>query len=227
MDIQHLVDRLEDLIDVGRHVPATKFTLIDEERALEIIDQMRISIPEQIEKATRIVNQRDRLISQANEDAARMIELANKKSEELVDRDSIVQAARQRADNIVRQAEQEANQVRDEADMYVTQVLKELEGQLLRTLTIVRNGITKVTQEREVRHQHMSTMQQAAQVYQQNQDAQQQPLPLPTQPTEQESVSTEAQKPDDTPQRTTMRPPTPRQETKVEKRELVDADTGE
>lgn len=228
MDIQHLVDRLEDLIDVGRHVPATKFTLIDEERALEIIDQMRISIPEQIEKATRIVNQRDRLISQANDDAARMIELANKKSEELVDRDSIVQAARQRAENIIRQAEQEANQVRDEADMYVTQVLKELEGQLLRTLTIVRNGITKVTQEREVRHQHMNTMQQAAQVYQQNQEAQQAPLPLPTEQSAPASPTpAEAQKPTDAPQRTTMRPPTPRQEAKIEKRELVDADTGE
>jgi len=55
MDIQHLVDRLEDLIDEGRHVPFSKFTLIDEERALEIIDQMRISVPEQIEKASRLI----------------------------------------------------------------------------------------------------------------------------------------------------------------------------
>jgi hypothetical protein len=32
MDIQHLVDRLEDLIDEGRHMPFSKFTMIDEER---------------------------------------------------------------------------------------------------------------------------------------------------------------------------------------------------
>jgi len=51
MDIQHLVDRLEDLIDEGFHWPFTRFTMIDEERALEIIDQMRISVPEQIEKS--------------------------------------------------------------------------------------------------------------------------------------------------------------------------------
>jgi hypothetical protein len=71
MDIQHLVDRLEDLIDEGRHIPFSKFTLIDEERALEIIDQMRISVPEQIEKASRLINQRDRLMAQANEEATR------------------------------------------------------------------------------------------------------------------------------------------------------------
>ena len=62
MDIQHLVDRLEDLIDEGRHLPMTKMTVIDEERALEIIDQMRISIPEEIEKASRVMSQRDRLM---------------------------------------------------------------------------------------------------------------------------------------------------------------------
>ncbi len=29
MDIQHLVDRLEDLIDEGRHIPMTKMTVVD------------------------------------------------------------------------------------------------------------------------------------------------------------------------------------------------------
>ena len=62
MDIQHLVDRLEDLIDEGRHVFGTKYTMVDEERALEIIDQMRISIPEEIEKSARVMQQRDRVL---------------------------------------------------------------------------------------------------------------------------------------------------------------------
>ena len=61
MDIQHLVDRLEDLIDEGRHLFGTKYTMIDEERALELIDQMRISIPEEIEKSARIMQQRERI----------------------------------------------------------------------------------------------------------------------------------------------------------------------
>ncbi|NDJ87159.1 MAG: ATP synthase F0 subunit B [Chloroflexi bacterium] len=159
MDIQHLVDRLEDLIDEGRHVPMSRYTLIDEERALEIIDQMRISIPEQIEKATRVVNQRDRLLAQANEEATRMIELARQKNEDMISRDAIVQTAQHRADNLVRQAQLEAEKVRDEADSYVMEVLKDLESHLLRTLTIVRNGITKLVQDREIRAQSMIQMQ--------------------------------------------------------------------
>jgi vacuolar-type H+-ATPase subunit H len=149
MDIQHLVDRLEDLIDEGRHVPFSKFTLIDEERALEIIDQMRISVPEQIEKASRLINQRDRLLAQANEEATRVVQLARERSEELVQRDAILQTAQNRAKNIIEQARREAESIRTDADTYVLEVLKELEGQLIRNLTVARNGMAKIMEERE------------------------------------------------------------------------------
>jgi hypothetical protein len=149
MDIQHLVDRLEDLIDEGRHVPFSKFTLIDEERALEIIDQMRISVPEQIEKASRLINQRDRLLAQANEEATRVVQIARERSEEMTVRDAIVQTAQNRAKNVIEQARSEAEVVRADADTYVLEVLKELEGQLLRNLTVARNGIAKIAEERE------------------------------------------------------------------------------
>jgi hypothetical protein len=149
MDIQHLVDRLEDLIDEGRHIPFSKFTLIDEERALEIIDQMRISVPEQIEKASRLINQRDRLMAQANEEATRMLELARERGDDLVRRDAIVQTAQNRATNIIEQARHEAEGIRADADTYVLEVLKELEAQLIRNLTVARNGIAKINEERE------------------------------------------------------------------------------
>ncbi len=149
MDIQQLVDRLEDLIDEGRHVPFSKFTLIDEERVLEIIDQMRISIPEQIEKAARLLNQRDRLLAQANEEAARVVELARERSEGLVTRDAIVQTAQARAANILEQSRVETDVMRADADTYVMEVLKELEAQLIRNLTVTRNGIAKILEERE------------------------------------------------------------------------------
>jgi vacuolar-type H+-ATPase subunit H len=156
MDIQHLVDRLEDLIDEGWHIPLGKYTVIDEERALEIIDQMRISVPEQIEKASRLINQRDRLIAQANEEATRIVELARERSDELTNRDAIVQTAQHRANNILEQARREAEAIRAEADNYVMEVLKELEAQLIRNLTVTRNGIAKVVEERETTHTRLA-----------------------------------------------------------------------
>jgi|FLYN01.1.fsa_nt_gi multidrug efflux pump subunit AcrA (membrane-fusion protein) len=144
MDIQHLVDRLEDLIDEGRHIFGTKLTMIDEERALEIIDQMRISIPEEIEKAARVLAQRDRILAQANEEAARIVQVARERGDQLIDREAMVQAAQSRAANIVEQARQEAEQITRDADNYVLETLSRLEQQLNRALTVVRNGINEV-----------------------------------------------------------------------------------
>ena len=149
MDIQHLVDRLEDLIDEGRHLPFSKFTLIDEERALEIIDQMRISIPEEIEKAARVLAQRDRILAQANEEAARLVQLARERGEQMVDREAMVQAAQNRAANIIEAARQEAESITADADQYVLETLSNLEQQLAKMLSVVRNGITQVHSQSE------------------------------------------------------------------------------
>jgi vacuolar-type H+-ATPase subunit H len=144
VDIQHLVDRLEDLIDEGRHIFGTRYTMIDEERALEIIDQMRISIPEEIEKAARVLAQRDRILAEAHEEAARVVQDNRRKAEVMLDQDSTVRAAQARAESIREQARQEATRITAEADEYVAQLLSRLEQQLVRNLNEVRNGITVI-----------------------------------------------------------------------------------
>ncbi|MBN1286417.1 MAG: hypothetical protein JXB47_13545 [Anaerolineae bacterium] len=150
MDIQHLIDRLEELIDEGRHIWLTRFTMIDEERALELIDQMRISIPEEVDKAQRVMNQRDRILAQANEEAARVVDLAREKSATMIERDAITQAAKSQAANIVEEARQQAETVRAEADAYALDVLRELERQLEQNLKVARNGIEELAR---VHHQ--------------------------------------------------------------------------
>ncbi|MCU0464881.1 MAG: hypothetical protein MUF38_09960 [Anaerolineae bacterium] len=144
MDILQLVDRLEDLIDEGRHVPFSKFTMVDEERMLAILDQMRISIPEEIVKASTILKERNRILERANEDAARVLQESRKKSDELLDQETSVQAAQSRANEIVQRAKGDAEQIMNDADKYVADSLRELEKRLNRIVAEVRNGIAEV-----------------------------------------------------------------------------------
>lgn len=141
MDIQHLVDRLEDLIDDGRHLFGTKYTMLDEERALEIIDQMRISIPEEIESAARTIQQRDRVLAEANEEAARIVQQARQHSEDLIDDQEMVKQAKVRAEYVIEQARIEAEKITREADQYVLVQLSQMEQQFAHTLDEIRNGI--------------------------------------------------------------------------------------
>lgn len=141
MDIQHLVDRLEDLVDEGRHVFGTKYTMVDEERALEIIDQMRISIPEEIEKAARVTHERDRVLADANEEAARIVQQARQHSEDLIDEHEMVKQAKVRAEYVIEQAKIETAKITQEADDYVLAQLSQLEHQFAASLEEIRNGI--------------------------------------------------------------------------------------
>lgn len=167
MDIQHLVDRLEDLIDEGRHIFGTKYTMIDEERALELIDQMRISIPEEIEKAQRVLQQRERVLAEAHEEAGRLLEQHRQKAEQLIDEHAQVQAANARAESILEQARRESERITSEADAYVTEMLERLQGQLQRNMDEVRNGLAVL---------------EANQMQPQQHEPSDQPLHMPNQP---------------------------------------------
>jgi cell division septum initiation protein DivIVA len=150
MDILHLVDRLEEIFNAGRSVPLTHKLLIDEDRVLDIIDQMRVSIPEEVKKAQQVLAQRDRLLAQAQEEAQRTVQLAKEKGDQLVERDTIVMAAQNRADQILQTAKSDADAIRADADDYTLDVLNKLEAELVKSLQQVRNGILKLKAEKGV-----------------------------------------------------------------------------
>jgi cell division septum initiation protein DivIVA len=148
MDILHLVDRLEELFNESRPIWFTHSVIVDEDRMLDLIDQMRVSIPEEIKKAQQILAQRDRILAQAQEEANRTLALARDKSEQMVERDGIAQAAQGRAEQIVAQARLESESTKQDADDYVLESLSKLEMEMERILTQVRNGIRTLQSEK-------------------------------------------------------------------------------
>lgn len=141
MDILHLIDRLEEILNESRPLPFTHNVFVDEDRVLDLIDQMRVAIPEEVKKAQQLINQRDRILAQAQEEATRTLQLAREKSEQLVERDAIAQAAQGKAEQIIANAHIEVESIRKEADDYALETLTRLELELDRSLTTVRNGI--------------------------------------------------------------------------------------
>ncbi len=144
MDILHLIDRLEELFNESRAIPFTHNVVVDEEKMLDLIDQMRVAIPEEMKKAQQVLTQRDRILAQAQEEANRTLVLAREKGEELLERDSIVQSAQSFAEQKATEIIAEADQTRIEADKYVLETLTHLELELERYLNQVRNGIRTV-----------------------------------------------------------------------------------
>ena len=141
MDILHLVDRLEELFNNSRPIPLTRNVIVDEDKFLDIIDQMRISIPEEVKKAQEVFSKKDRVMAQAQEEANRTLQLAREKADALVEKEVLVQDAKRRADQIIDQARMEAENTKAGADQYALDSLMNLEKEMDQILTQVRNGV--------------------------------------------------------------------------------------
>ncbi|HNR01188.1 MAG TPA: hypothetical protein PKK59_01490 [Anaerolineaceae bacterium] len=147
MDILHLVDRLEELFNESKPIWFTHSVVVDEDRMLDLIDQMRVTIPEEIKKAQQLLAQRDRILAQAQEEANRTIALAREKAEKLVENDPVTQAAQIKAEQIIAQARMDGEQTKRETDSYILDSLSAMREELEKINSQVKNGIAALQKE--------------------------------------------------------------------------------
>ncbi len=155
-NIYHLIDRLERLLNESWRVPLSTYLVINEDDFLDVIDQMRTSIPQEIKQAERVHQERDRIIAQAEEEAHRIVQLAQEEAARLVEEHEIIRVADQRGQTIIERAQREASNLKSEADQYALGVLSSLDDQLggvqeqIATLIrTVRNGLTALSHSEE------------------------------------------------------------------------------
>lgn len=155
-DINHLIDRLERLLNESWRMPLSAYLVVNEDDFLDIIDQMRTAIPREVKEAEKIQRERERIIAQAEEEAERLLQLAQEDAAKQVEQHEIIRMSEQRARTILERAQREAEVLKGEADEYAGQVLVSLdqqigvlEGQIAGLRTTVRNGLDALAPEGE------------------------------------------------------------------------------
>ena len=133
-------------------VPATGRAVVDKAKIQELVDQLRLAIPEDVKAAQEILHQRDTLFTQAQVEARHIKVEAEEQFRTKVNESELVKAARRRADDVIsdaqrkagrllEQADAEAKARRNEADAYAAEVLRSLDKQLTSLLATVRRGL--------------------------------------------------------------------------------------
>jgi hypothetical protein len=135
IELDDLIDELEDALAEGRRVPFSGRLMVDEERILDIIDRMRVAVPEELKQARRVIGEQERLLSEARTQVQQTME-----EQGLL---AAVEAERLR---LLDEAARDAQGVRAGADDYARQVLEELEQRLARLSASVQNGLKELRQ---------------------------------------------------------------------------------
>jgi hypothetical protein len=155
VDILYLVDRLENLIASSLRMPLLNQIVIKEGDILNIVDQLRTSIPDEIKQARRIIQEKERIIAQAQTDASALLAKAREEADKAVSRESLLRAAEERAKEILRRSEEQAQQLtrraeaegeqlKNEADAYVAETLRGLHEHLMGFETEVDRWILSI-----------------------------------------------------------------------------------
>ena len=108
MEILNLIDRLETAVSSSARLPATHKIVLDADRILELVDQMRLSIPQEVKAAEEVLAQKDQIVNQATLDARRTKSDAEQQYRERMDQNDLVLSAEARAQETMRDAEQRA-----------------------------------------------------------------------------------------------------------------------
>lgn len=123
MDILYLLDRLEEVLSSGSRLPFTSRSLVDEDELLDILDQIRVAIPEELKAARRLTQEREQVLAEARAEAERVVREAEQQVAGRVSDHALVLAAEGRARQIEEDAAQEAEEIRHQADRYALRTL--------------------------------------------------------------------------------------------------------
>lgn len=125
----------------GKKLPLTNSVVLDQAAVLELIDQLRVSVPDEVRQAKRITEEAGRISERARDEGDAIIARAQEQAAQMLEERELVRLAQQRAGEILDQANAEAAEVRRGADEYAAGVLIRLEGECIKALTSIKRGI--------------------------------------------------------------------------------------
>ena len=143
-NVQELIEMLSNMINEAWGLPlGSERCVIDREKAMELIDEIRGKLPTEIEEARRLVAARDEFIANAKRKADSMQKVAEDRARQLVEEQEVVRAANERARSIISTAEAKAAELRNVTNQYADDTLQRTEEAISAALSEIKNSRTR------------------------------------------------------------------------------------
>lgn len=147
VSVEALLETLEEVLEEGMNLPLSGGKrMVDVDAARDIIDDIRLNMPQEILQAKAIVQDRAQIISKAKREAEEMVRVAEERSRKLLDRQEIVKQAEEKAKIITSQANRQATQLRSTVTKYCDNMLVTTQEQLQKSyneIKLIRDGLKK------------------------------------------------------------------------------------
>ena len=124
------VDELTTVIENARSVPMSGSCMVPRDHLLDLLDELRESLPEEVQQAGAIVEQRTEILQQAQAEAERLTGRTRSETEQVIgtarrQRDELIGTARRQRDELLAAAQEQADQLLAEAEAEADALLDE------------------------------------------------------------------------------------------------------
>ena len=164
MEVLELLEEFEAMGEEGEKWFCKVFpflwgkTVVDASEFFEMLSRLRSSLPDEMTTANQVARDRDKIVREAHEERAKILEAAREQAQLLISNDELVKQAERRAQEIVSQSQVDAEAVRAEAEAWARGVVERLESYITRTQATVDKAkkalaapSTPVTSRQEIR----------------------------------------------------------------------------
>lgn len=130
MRVLELLEEIEEIVDTAAGFPLTGKIMIDSEELLEIVREIRSELPDEIQQAQWIKNERERIIAEAKQQYEAVIDDAQKQADALVENNDITVRSKIRADELMSVTEDTAKQLKIGTYEYLDSILYNFQGKM-------------------------------------------------------------------------------------------------
>lgn len=144
MDVNVKIDELIEIVESARAMPMSASCVINRAQVLDLLDDLRKGMPEEMDRAKRVLADRESVLAEGRREADRLLERTRSERDSIIGNTDVSREARGAAERILNAAREEADQIRTDADDYVDQKLANFEVVLTKTLQAVGRGRDKM-----------------------------------------------------------------------------------
>lgn len=141
MNIDDALLAMDEILDKSMQVPFSgKKGLVDVEALRELIDDIRLNMPTEITQAKNLVNDRKVIISDARQEADRIIRKAEERATKLVSQQEITRQATEKANQILMNAQTKYTELCTSTNEYVDSMLTRVEELLTKDVADIKKA---------------------------------------------------------------------------------------
>lgn len=151
MNIDEILNEMENMLLDAARLPFTNKRVLEEDDFAKLIDELREALPSDLSDARHIINERQRILDDAQKEAQNIVDQAKHYVLKLTDENIISQQAQEHANEMILQAKNSARELEKDSIVYANDVFERLESNLQRALEIIKAGHNELQQQKNSR----------------------------------------------------------------------------